>query len=69
MLIKQKTRILDVVFDNKLTFKKHVNQRIGAANYTLSRLKRFNNISTYLKYTLFQMLSLSQIMFSSTALI
>ena len=65
----QNTNILGVNFDQQLNMKKHVDQRIQMAKYTLTRLNRFKSMRTNLQFMLFKTLCLSQILFSLTALI
>ena len=64
-----KTNILGVIFDQKLSMKHHIDQKIQMANFTLTRLNRFKTMQTKLQYMLFNTLCLSQVLFSPTALI
>lgn len=63
------TNILGVTFDNQLNFKKHINHKYKLANNTLNKLKKFTSLHPKLQYQIFQTLSLSQIMYSTTPLI
>ena len=44
----QKTNIIGVIFDQKLSMKDHLNQMIHMTTYTLSRLHRFKIMKTNL---------------------
>ena len=39
----ENTNIIGVIFDQKLSMKHHIDQRIQMANFTLSRLKNLKN--------------------------
>ena len=63
------TKILGVEFDNKLTFKKHIDHRIHLVKYTKSKLTRFKTLKTKLHLYLFNTLVLPQILFSITPIL
>ena len=66
---KQQTKILGVTFDQKLTLKQHIKERITLAKYTLSKLNRFNILDTKIQLKLYKTLCLPQLLFSPTAII
>ena len=63
------TRILGVIFDNDLKFKKHTDQRMQLAKYTKYKLQRFKILQTKLQLYLYNTLILPQILFSPTPII
>ena len=66
---KQSTKILGVTFDQKLSFKQHIDERIAQTKYTLSKLNRFNILDTKIQIKLYKTLCLPQLLFSPTAII
>ena len=66
---KQNTKILGVNIDHKLTMKKHIDERITLAKYTLSKLNRFKTLDTKIQTKLYKTLCLPQLLFSPTAII
>ena len=55
------TKILGTIFDYKLNFTKHIENRIKIAKYTKSKLTRFRTLNTKLQIYLFNTLALPQI--------
>ena len=66
---KQQTKILGVTFDQKLTLKQYIQERITLAKYTISKLNKFNILDTRIQLKLYKILCLSQLLFSPTAII
>ena len=52
-----------------MTLKNHITYRFNAAQQTLHKLHRFQNLNTNLQFQFFQVFSQSQLLFSPTALI
>ena len=61
--------ILGVKFDHNLSLRSHINKRYNMAASTLNKLKRFKGLHPNIQFLFFQMLSLSQLLFSPSALI
>ena len=66
---KSNTKILGIDIDSKLNLKKHIDNRITTAKYTLTKLHRFRMMNTKLQLQLFLTLSLSQVLYSPTSII
>ena len=63
------TKILGTIFDNKIKFSKHIENRIKLAKVTKSKLHRFRTLNTKLQIYLFNTLVLPQILFSVTPIL
>ena len=65
----QKKNILGVTFDQKLSMKDHIDEKINMATCTLTRLHRFKTMKTNLQFMIYKTLCLFQLLFSITAFI
>ena len=63
------TKILGTIFDNKINFNKHIENRMKLAKATKAKLNRFRILNTKLQIYLFNTLVLPQILFSITPIL